>query len=124
MWFERLTPMDARTLQWFLEYCAYPQKGAFADKHQFTGDLHQEFSEDGIASFEHLLSLGVFEIEMWIGQQSGYSPWRSYGTDASLKEALDILPEQLQIEQQLGLSTRGMSLVRSCSTSLDATIQG
>lgn len=113
----RMTPMDASTLNWFLEFCGYPKRGAFAEKDIFTGALHDAQGEEGMASFEHLLSLGVFEIEMWIGQQSDYAPWQFRHHEPSLKEAFESLPDHLQIEQQLSLSNRGMSLVRACAVS-------
>lgn len=96
----RLTPMDARVMDWLFQNGGDPHRHAGMVEYEAWSRLRREVGEAASLSLEHLIALGVFERLYSI--KGVESPFAREPSDS------------LEVHAELSATERGVSLYRAC----------
>jgi hypothetical protein len=111
----RLTPMDAKVIEWFVRESGYPPTYPSMNEYQAWKRTKDELGEGASLSIEHLITLGVFE-RLYALKHDGYVDlWRTIEVGTPIDRLTKSLEDKLAIDCELTVTARGMSLYKACA---------
>jgi hypothetical protein len=111
----RLTPMDAKVMEWLFREAGYPPKHPSMGEYAAWKGARKDLGEAASISMEHLINLGVFERLFTLKQDGWVSEWETIEPGTRIGSFVKGLEDKLTIDSELSATERGMSLYKACA---------
>lgn len=110
----RLTPFDAKVLQWVFELSGPPPRHPQVSEYEAWREAKKKFGDGAALSLEHIVLLGIFEKQYSIRNEGGMSSWYTLEPGTPLGSLADYLTGDLSVIPDLSASAIGLALYSAC----------
>lgn len=111
----RLTPMDAKVMEWLFREAGYPPRFPSMSEYEAWKGVREDLGKAASLSVEHLINLGVFERQFTLKQDGWVSEWETIEPGTRIGSFVKGLEDKLAIDSELSATERGMSLYKACA---------
>ena len=111
----RMTPMDARVMNWVFHELTISLRAPYASEYELWGRIRDNIGEGGTLSFEHLLTLGLLERSYAVARDNNFPHWETVDPEMKLERLVGYVNESLTVDCDVVATERGLALFAACS---------
>lgn len=110
----RMTPMDARIMNWVFHELVVSSRAPYAGENDLWKRLRDDVGEGATLSFEHLITLGLLERSYSVSRDNQFAWWDTVDPGMKLEQLVAHVNERLSIDCDVAATERGLALFNAC----------